>query len=139
MFEKYNLLELVFAITGSFLFVSYSVALFKSYKYVKNNLSSICKLFFGDPFYYKKLDWSNHFLIEMAVGAVAALKFRELKVLKRAKIFSKGHLPLAPNLDDTNIHLLIENHGDWYKSVVSNLLISSICMVVLASIYFVLK
>lgn len=139
MLLKYNFLEILFAIIGSFLFVTYPISVFTSYKYVKKNLSSICNLLFGDPGYYKTLDWSNHFLIEMAIGTFAALKFRELKVLKRSKIFSKGYLPLAPNLDDTNIHLLIKNHGGWYKSVVRNLLISSTCMLILAIIIIIFK
>jgi len=55
-----NTLKIILTITTLLLFVSYPIAVFKSYKYVKKNLHSLSNLFFGDPKYYKKLDWANH-------------------------------------------------------------------------------
>lgn len=92
-----NTLKIILTITTLLLFVSYPIAVFKSYKYVKKNLHSLSNLFFGDPKYYKKLDWANHLQIEMAVGAIAALRFRELKYLKETQFFLK----------DTCLYLLI--------------------------------
>lgn len=134
-----NILKVILAISISFLFVSYPIAVFKSYKYVKKNLQSISILFFGDPKCYKKLDWANHFLIEMAVGSIAALRFRELKILKRDSVFSKGYLPLSPNMNDKNLNLLLKNHGQWYKSVTRNIIYSSCCLLVSIIIFFILK
>lgn len=131
MFANYTFFEILFAILVSILFINYPISVFNSYKYVKNNLNSICGLLFGNPNYYKDLDWSNHFLIEMAIGSLAALKFREVNVLRRTSIFSRGYLPLAPNMNDKNFGLLIKKHGKWYKSVVINLLISSLCLVII--------
>ncbi|EOR08375.1 hypothetical protein MMP65_03795 [Acinetobacter sp. ANC 3926] len=134
-----NILKVILAISISLLFVSYPIAVFKSYKYVKKNLQSISLLFFGDSKYYRKLDWANHFLIEMAVGSIAALRFRELKILKRNSVFSKGYLPLSPNMNDKNLNLLLNNHGKWYKSVTSNILHSSCYLLISIIIFFILK
>ena len=60
----------------------------------------------------KKIDFSNHFLIEMTVAMIAALKFREIKILKRKQIFSQGRLPFASNLNDATVKLLFQKHGD---------------------------
>lgn len=134
-----NILKVILAISISLLFVSYPIAVFKSYKYVKKNLQSISILFFGDPKYYRKLDWVSHFLIEMAVGSIAALRFRELKILKRNSVFSKGYLPLSPNMSDKNLNYLLKNHGQWYKSVTRNIIYSSCYLLVSISIFCILK
>lgn len=134
-----NTLKIILTITTLLLFISYPIAVFKSYKYVKKNLHSLSNLFFGDPKYYKKLDWVNHLKIEMAVGAIAALRFRELKILKRNSVFSKGYLPLSPNLNDKNLNLLFRDHGKWYKSVTRNITISSFCLLISTIIFFILK
>lgn len=134
-------LEIIFAVVGS-LWLSISlISSFNSYKYVKKNFRSISKFLFGDPQYLKKIDWSNHLLIEMVVGAIAALRFRELKILKRDSVFSKGHLPFAPNLNDNNLNLFLRDHGEWYKSVTRNILFTFSCLFVLAIIliFFELK
>ncbi|WP_023269984.1 hypothetical protein [Acinetobacter gyllenbergii] len=82
--------EIVFATIGS-IWLSYSlISSFKSYAYVKKNLSSISSLLFGNPKYIKKLDLTSFFLIETTTGMVAAARFRELKVLKRDTVFSRG-------------------------------------------------
>jgi len=78
-------------------------------------------------------------LIETTIGIIAAARFRELKVLKRDTVFSKGLLPLAPSLNDKNLNLLLQNHGDWYKSVVQNIIFSSICLSILTILLFVPK
>ena len=71
----------------------------------------------------------------MAVGAIAALRFRELKILKRNSVFSKGLLPLAPSLNDKNLNLLFRDHGKWYKSVTRNITISSFCLLISTIIF----
>lgn len=134
-----DILKVLLAFIIVFLFVFYPIAAFKSYRYVKNNLNEISKLFYGDPKYYKKLDWANHLLIEMSVGAIAALRFRELKILKRKKVFSKGYLPLAPNLNDENLTTLLRNHRKWYDLVVKNITISAFCLLLSGSIFLILK
>lgn len=124
--------EIIFAVVGS-LWISCSlISSFKNYAYVKKNLNSLSKLLFGNPKYFKKLDLTNFFLIQTTTGIIAAARFRELKILKRDTVFSKGLFPLAPNLNDKNLNLLLQNHGDWYKSVVQNIIFSSICLSILA-------
>jgi len=139
MREYYALLEVAFSIIGAIFLVCYVVSIVRSYKYVKKNLGSICSIFFGNPLYYKKLNWSNHFLIEMAVGMIAALKLRELTILKRETIFSKGYLNLASNINDFNLQKLLDTHGGWYKSVVRNLIFLNICLFILMIIWVILK
>lgn len=127
-----NSFEIIFAVVGS-LWISCSlISSFKNYAYVKKNLNSLSKLLFGNPKYFKKLDLTNFFLIQTTTGIIAAARFRELKILKRDTVFSKGLFPLAPNLNDKNLNLLLQNHGDWYKSVVQNIIFSSICLSILA-------
>jgi len=128
--------EIVFAVVGS-LWISCSlISSFKSYAYVKKNLSSISKLLFGNPKYFKKLDLTSFFLIETTTGIIAAARFREIKVLKRDTVFSKGPFPLAPNINDKNLNLLLQIHGNWYKSVVQNMVFSSICLSILTILLF---
>ena len=134
-----NSFEIIFAVVGS-LWISCSlISSFKSYAYVKKNLNSLSKLLFGNPKYFKKLDLTNFFLIQTTTGIIAAARFRELKILKRDTVFSKGLFPLAPNLNDKNLNLLLQNHGDWYKSVVQNIIFSSICLSILAILLLWLK
>ena len=124
--------EIIFAVVGS-LWISCSlISSFKNYAYVKKNLNSLSKLLFGNPKYFKKLDLTNFFLIQTTTGIISAARFKELKILKRDTVFSKGLFPLAPNLNDKNLNLLLQNHGDWYKSVVQNIIFSSICLSILA-------
>ena len=131
--------EIIFAVVGS-LWISCSlISSFKNYAYVKKNLNSLSKLLFGNPKYFKKLDLTNFFLIQTTTGIIAAARFRELKILKRDTVFSKGLFPLAPNLNDKNLNLLLQNHGDWYKSVVQNIIFSSICLSILAILLLWLK
>ena len=131
--------EIIFAVVGS-LWISCSlISSFKSYAYVKKNLNSLSKLLFGNPKYFKKLDLTNFFLIQTTTGIIAAARFRELKILKTDTVFSKGLFPLAPNLNDKNLNLLLQNHGDWYKSVVQNIIFSSICLSILAILLLWLK
>ncbi|WP_336954785.1 MULTISPECIES: hypothetical protein [unclassified Acinetobacter] len=137
MLEKY--LEIIFAVVGSLWISCALISSFKSYVYVKKNLSAISKLLFENPKYFKKLALTNFFLIETTIGIIAAARFRELKVLKRDTVFSKGLLPLAPSLNDKNLNLLLQNHGDWYKSVVQNIIFSSICLSILTILLFVPK
>lgn len=135
MLEKY--FEVIFAVVGVF-WVSFSlISKLKSYAYVKKNLSLISNLLFGDSKYFKKLDLTNFFLIETIIGIIAAARFRELKILKRDTIFSKGVFPLAPNLNDKNLDLLLKNHSDWYKSVVKNTVFSCICLSILSVILII--
>ena len=134
-----NSFEIIFAVVGS-LWISCSlISSFKNYAYVKKNLNSLSKLLFGNPKYFKKLDLTNFFLIQTTTGIIAAARFRELKILKRDTVFSKGLFPLAPNLNDKNLNLLLQNHGDWYKSVVQNIIFSSICLSILAILLLWLK
>lgn len=128
--------EIAFAIISS-IWISYSLIYsFKSYAYVKKNLSSISHLLFDNPKQFKKLDLTSFFLIETTTGMLAAARFRELKVLKRDTVFSKGPFPLAPNMNDKNLNLLLLNHGEWYKSVVKNFIFSAFCLSILAIILF---
>ncbi|MCP0917395.1 MULTISPECIES: hypothetical protein [Acinetobacter] len=137
MFEK--TLEIIFALTGA-LWLSISlITSFKSYAYVKKNLGSISELLFGNPKYFKKLDLTNFFLIETTTAIIAAARFRELKILKRDTVFSKGLFPLAPNLNDKNLNLLLKKHGQWYNSVVKNIIISAFCLLLLGTILLILK
>lgn len=131
MLERYDYLEILFAIVGSFFLANTIISNIASYKYVKENLRSICNLFFGDPNYYKELDWSNHFLIEMTIGMIAALRFRELNILKREKVFSKGRVTFAPNINDHTIIDLLAEHGAWYRSVVRAIIFSALCLSIL--------
>ena len=134
-----NSFEIIFAVVGS-LWISCSlISSFKNYAYVKKNLNSLSKLLFGNPKYFKKLDLTNFFLIQTTTGIIAAARFRELKILKRDTVFSEGLFPLAPNLNDKNFNLLLQNHGDWYKSVVQNIIFSSICLSILAILLLWLK
>lgn len=138
--EQYlGLLKIIFAIIGSTFLVVYFFSTLNSYNYVKKNLRSICELFFGNPNYYRKLDWSNHFLLEMAVCMLITLRFREIKILKRNKIFTQGYLPLAPNLNDKNFEVLIKMHRYWYKHVARTFMFSSISIILLIVIWCVLK
>lgn len=59
MFEK--ALEVIFAITTAIWLSSSLILSFRSYAYVKKNLSSISELMFGNPHYFKKLDLTNFF------------------------------------------------------------------------------
>ena len=136
MFEK--TLEIIFALTGA-LWLSISlITSFKSYAYVKKNLGSIAELLYGNSKYFKKLDLTNFFLIETTITIIAAARFRELKILKRDAVFSKGLFPLAPNLNDENLTTLLSNHRKWYDSVVKNIIISAFCLL-LGSILLILK
>ena len=139
MLERYDYLEILFAIVGSFFLANTIISNIASYKYVKENLRSICNLFFGDPNYYKELDWSNHFLIEMTIGMIAALRFRELSILKREKVFSRGRLPFAPNLNDHTMVDLFKEHGVWYKTVVKTIIFSVVCLLILVLISVFIK
>lgn len=139
MAENYYWLKIIFALVGSIFLANYIISMIASYKYVQKNLSSICNLFFGDPNYYKKLDWSNHFLIEMTVGMIAALRFRELSILKREKVFSKGRLSFAPKINDHTMVDLFKEHGVWYKTVVKTIIFSVVCLLILVSISVFIK
>lgn len=135
MLEKY--FEVIFAVVGV-IWISFSlISKLKSYAYVKKNLSLISNLLFGDSKYFKKLDLTKFFLIETIIGIIAAARLRELKILKRDTIFSKGVFPLAPNLNDKNLDLLLKNHSDWYKSVVKNTVFSCACLSILGVILLI--
>lgn len=131
--------EVIFALIGVVWLINSLFFSFTSYSYLKKNLSSISNLLFGNPKYFMKLDLTNFFLIETTIGMIAAARFRELKILKREKVFSKGQFLLAPNLDDKNFSLFLKNHSKWYKLVVKNLIFSSFCLVLLTTIFLFFK
>lgn len=64
----------------------------------------------------------------MTIAMIAALKFREIKILKRKQIFSQGRLPFASNLNDATVKLLFQKYGDWYSSVSKNIFFSFFCL-----------
>lgn len=78
-------------------------------------------------------------MIETTTAIIAAARFRELKILKRDTVFSKGLFPLAPNLNDKNLNLLLKKHGQWYNSVVKNIIILAFCLLLLGTILLILK